>query len=99
MLNLKLEDHNSYEDLVTRALTHIRHGLSFYQTLEEKTKFLQVALLDKKQDWLQKSCDLCSQVLNGDLEWEKHRKTKKHMHNAKMKHKKESGLSDREYYE
>lgn len=70
-------------------------------TSNEKIDLLKsyIERQDKREQWIQKNCDSCEQVINGELEWAKHVETKKHNHNQKQKLKAASGLSDKEYYQ
>ena len=59
---------------------------------------MEVEVLDKRENWVQQNCQECNICINGELEWHKHLKTKKHKHLVQMKLKQASGLTDREFY-
>ena len=63
----------------------VDYRLKQYQTQsgDDKTDFLTnyVERQDKIDQWIQKTCETCELLINGELEWAKHIKTKKHLHN------------------
>jgi hypothetical protein len=42
---------------------------------------------DKMKNWKKTYCELCNQELNGEQQWEEHKKTKKHKGLAKRREK------------
>jgi len=53
---------------------------------------------EKLNNWKKIYCESCKIEINGQLEWEKHRKTRKHKALESRRKKQESGLEDKKYY-
>ena len=54
---------------------------------------------DKFLQWKKFTCEVCSDLeLNGQHEWQRHLKSKKHGLAERRERKRKSGMTDREYY-
>jgi len=79
----------------SKAIAHTNDIIHYYDTLKtDLTTFQQDYCLlhlkhqqDKMKNWKKTYCELCNQELNGEQQWEEHRKTKKHKNLAKRREK------------
>jgi hypothetical protein len=84
LLKLQLENFIFYDDLIKKAGEHVFKLIETYNesSIEKQSEFLKtyVKRANKRDNWVQKHCEFCNIVLNGEQEWHKHIKTKKHFH-------------------
>jgi hypothetical protein len=79
----------------SKAIEHTNDVLHFYDTLKTDPATFQreYCLLqatnqqNKMKNWKKTYCELCHQELNGEQQWEEHRKTRKHKGLTKRREK------------
>jgi hypothetical protein len=112
LMRIELNDASLYEQVaLVKAEAFISVMLAFFKGLHDTDYFLQnfcshhsELKRNKLLGWKKTTCEFCSDgskslELNGEHEWLKHIKTRKHK-SMVAKHKKQAtGLSDREYYQ
>ncbi len=82
LVRLRLEDYQDPAGIKLAACNFVESRLQLFSSLNSKSDFLKnyVERQDKRDEWVQMNCDACEQLINGELEWAKHVKTKKHVH-------------------
>lgn len=111
LARIELNDASLYEEVaMSQATSLIAHLFSYYKTIDPKDFLVHYCdhFITQKQQkllqWKKFYCTACHtgdgkpMELNGQLEWNKHVKTRKHQSQLKKRRKFETGLSDKEYY-
>ena len=77
----------------------VEEGQEVFSLVNYAAHFLEVKA-KKFAAWRKFTCEICNSLeLNGEIEWEKHLKTRKHKNKRRNDAKKQANTSNREYYE